>query len=186
MTRRAAIAAASLVLAWLGAACAGEGPESYRPLLAGDTAPAYGAVSLAGDSVDLSDFRGTPVVLNLWATWCVPCREEMPELQELHEAYGDQLTVVGVSIDHGQAGEEISSFLEEVGVGFLILHDPTERVTRRFTTVGVPETFLIGADGVVLKRWVGRFSPMAEENRAIVEGAVAAAPRSLPPGDPLP
>jgi cytochrome c biogenesis protein CcmG, thiol:disulfide interchange protein DsbE len=167
-------------LAMALAACGGggdagaDGGSRFSPLRTGSPAPAYAAVDMAGDSVRLSDFDGDVVLLNLWATWCHPCREEMPALQALHEAFGDQgLHVVGVSIDGRSSADMIPGFLEEVGVTFRILRDPEERVVRSFTTMGVPETFLIGRDGTLLHRWVGAFDPMADEHRARVEAALA-------------
>ena len=152
------------------AACA---PAERRPLQVGDRAPEYGARSLAGDSVSLAELDGRPVVVNLWATWCAPCRQEMPELQELAERYGDDLAVVGVSIDRMGTEEDIRRFLDEVGVDFPILLDPGERFVHRFMTIGVPETFLIDAEGVVRRRWTGRYHPLSEENLELVERAIA-------------
>lgn len=152
---------------------AGSGSR-FAPLRAGSEVPAYAAVDLAGDSVRLSELEGNVVVLNLWATWCHPCREEMPALQTLHETYRDEgLQVVGVSIDGRSSAELIPGFLDEVGVTFRILRDPEERVVRSFTTMGVPETFLIGRDGTLLHRWVGAFDPMADEHRQRIEAALA-------------
>lgn len=155
------------------AASGGTGSR-FTPLRTGSPAPAYTAVDMAGDSVRLADFEGEVVVLNLWATWCHPCREEMPALQALHEAYREEgLHVVGVSIDGRSSADLIPGFLDEVGVTFRILRDPEERVVRSFTTMGVPETFLIGRDGTLLHRWVGAFDPMADEHRERVEAALA-------------
>jgi peroxiredoxin len=97
----------------------------------------------------------------------------MPELQELSERYGDDLVVVGVSIDRAGADESIRAFLDEVGVDFPVLLDPRERFVHRFMTLGVPETFLIDADGVVRWRWTGRYHPLAAENLELVEDALA-------------
>lgn len=157
------------------AVVAGCAPAERRPLQVGDLAPEYGAPSLAGDSLSLSDFEGRPVVVNLWATWCAPCRQEMPELQALADRYGDALAVVGVSIDRPGAEEDVRGFLAEVGVDFPILLDPRERFVHRFMTIGVPETFLIDADGVVRLRWTGRYHPLSEENLAVVEAVIAEA-----------
>lgn len=168
-----------LVVVLLAACGGGDGGGAdsggrFTPLRTGSPAPAYAAVDMVGDSVRLSDFRGEVVVLNLWATWCHPCREEMPALQALHEAYGNQgLQVVGVSIDGRSSADLIPGFLDEVGVTFRILRDPEERVVRSFTTMGVPETFLIGRDGTLLHRWVGAFDPLSDEHRERVEAALA-------------
>jgi len=96
----------------------------------------------------------------------------MPGLQELHERYGDRVRVVGVSIDRPGSSAQIRGFLEDVGVGFEILHDPEERIVRSFTTIGVPETFLIDAEGTVRHRWVGQYAPLSDENVAILEGVL--------------
>lgn len=185
MRRKGRGGAAALLwtpLAMALAACGGgedgsagaDGGGRFSPLRTGSPAPAYAAVDMAGDSVRLSDFAGEVVLLNLWATWCHPCREEMPALQALHEAFRDQgLHVVGVSIDGRSSADMIPGFLEEVGVTFRILRDPEERVVRSFTTMGVPETFLIGRDGTLLHRWVGAFDPMSDEHRSRVEAALA-------------
>lgn len=140
------------LLAVLAAGCGG-GADSLRPLTDGDPAPAWGARTLAGDTVDVSLDRG-PLLVNIWATWCVPCREEMPALQALHERMPDQVRIVAVTIDGAGASAAVRQFLDEYGITFGIVHDPDERVTRMFRTTGVPESFLI-ADGRVVKRWRG-------------------------------
>jgi peroxiredoxin len=147
----------------LAAACAPE-HTSYRPLAAGDPAPAFAAVVLDGDSLDLGDLRGSPVLLNVWAPGCPPCREEMPALQALHEQLGPHgLRVLGVSVDARGAEPAIRRFVEEGGITFTILHDPDDAVSRRFRTIGVPETFLIDGEGRIVRRWIGRFDPLAED-----------------------
>jgi len=166
--RRARMAAVLLVAAM--AAC---GPETRRPEI-GAAAPDYAAPSLAGDTLALEELRGSPVLVNIWATWCVPCREEMPELQALHEELAPRgLRVVGVSIDQKQATGEVRRFLDEHGVDFTILHDPQSRVARVFRTVGVPETLLIGADGELRARWIGQVT--ARTLRPELESALSAA-----------
>lgn len=163
----------ALLLAACGGSEGGDPPSRFRPLAVGDPAPAYQAVSLAGDTVRLAELRGEVVVLNVWATWCHPCREEMPALQRLHEELGPLgVRVVGVSVDGRSSAHLVPTFLEEVGVTFDILRDPEERVVRAFTTIGVPETFLIGRDGVVLHRWIGPFDPLEPVHRARVEAAL--------------
>jgi peroxiredoxin len=145
------------------AACGGETGQFRAPGV-GDPAPAFTAPALSGDTLSLADFRGSPVMLNVWATWCPPCREEMPGLQALHEAYGDRgLRIVGVSIDSRGAEDAIRGFLDDHGIDFTILHDPGETVPRQFRTAGVPETFLIDANGVLAHRWIGKFDPMAPD-----------------------
>ena len=159
------------VLALTLAACAGES-DSYSLLEMGDQAPAYGARSLDGDSVEFEQFRGKPLLVNLWATWCGPCRIEMPEIQELYEQYGEQLQVVGVSLDSRGSEARVRSFVEDIGVTFRILLDPDERVVREFKTIGVPATFLIDAEGTLRHRWWGQYRPLSEDNIAILESVI--------------
>src|SRR5690606_9627000 len=107
------------VLALTLFACVGGDSNVYRPLAIGDVAPDYGAPTLGGDTIRLESLRGSPVLLNVWATWCPPCREEMPALQELHERYADRgLRVVGVSVDSRGAEAAIRQFLDEGGLTF--------------------------------------------------------------------
>jgi cytochrome c biogenesis protein CcmG, thiol:disulfide interchange protein DsbE len=152
------------ILVAIATACGSDGTDAdeFRPLGAGDLAPQFAAAGLDGDTVSLASLRGTPVLLNVWATWCPPCREEMPGLQALHERHGpDGLRVVGVSVDGGGDGSAVREFLAAHGITFTILHDPQDRVARQFRTMGVPETFLIDADGRIVQRWIGKFDPMA-------------------------
>lgn len=159
-------------------------PEAggFRPLEAGDPAPEFGAPVLDGDSLHLASLVGNPVLLNVWATWCPPCREEMPALQALHERYGPRgLRILGVSVDSRGSEQTIRRFLEEGGYTFTILHDASDAVSRQFRTIGVPETFLIDADGRIVRRWIGRFDPMAEDVIADIEPLLPRSGRQVPP-----
>jgi cytochrome c-type biogenesis protein len=138
-----------------------------------DPAPAYAAAALDGSGeISLDDLRGEVVILNGWATWCGPCREEMPLLQQLQEEYdGQGLRVVGVSIDRGEAAGKIEQFAADTGVTFTLLHDPKNAFSRTFRTTGVPETLLIGRDGDVLYRWKGPLQDNAAD-REIIQAAL--------------
>ncbi|HLU24699.1 MAG TPA: TlpA disulfide reductase family protein [Longimicrobiales bacterium] len=143
--------------------------DGYRPLSVGDVAPAYAAVTPAGDTLSLEGLRGEPVLLNVWATWCPPCREEMPGLEALHREFAAAgLRVVGVSIDRASARPAVEQFVEDHEITFTILLDPEDRVTRAFRLAGVPETYLIDAEGRIVRRWIGRFDPLADETLDVV------------------
>ncbi len=158
-------------LAAVFVACGGA-VDSYGPLRAGDAAPAYGARTLDGDSITLAGLQGRTLLLNVWATWCPPCREEMPALQALDDRYRERgLEVVAVSID--QNAQEAAVFADELGLRLRVLHDPAARVTRTFRTTGVPETFLIDRNGRIVRRWIGAFDPLAADVTADVEAALA-------------
>lgn len=124
----------------------------FRPLVVGDSAPAYGVRTLAGDSVRVG--AGQPVLLNVWATWCTSCREEMADLATLDREYAPRgVRVLAVSVDAGD-GTRVRRFAEAEHLPFAVAHDPAGIVQRRFQAVGVPETYLISGDGRLL--WVQR------------------------------
>jgi cytochrome c-type biogenesis protein len=141
-------------------------------------APQYSATTLDGQPMSLDALKGEVVMLNVWATWCVPCREEMPGLQALHEEFGDKgLKVVGVSIDdRGVTASRINSFMESVGVTYTIWRDPNDRFAPTFRTIGVPETFLISKDGYIVYQWKGAFDPTSAQTKQIVQNALALGP----------
>jgi len=100
------------------------------------------------------------VLLNVWATWCHPCRAEIPELRALHEKYKSSgLELVGVSVDHDGMDEDIRQFMAEFQMTYPIWRDPDERVLTQFLVVGVPATFLIDRSGVLRWRHTGPLEP---------------------------
>jgi thiol-disulfide isomerase/thioredoxin len=156
------------------AACEGVVQGSAAPAT-GAPAPDFHALSLEGDTLFLSDLRGAPVLVNLWATWCLPCRKETPYLQEIHERFApDGLRVVGVSVDARTARSDVERFMEEFGMTYQVVHDPEGRSMNVFAAVGLPATYLVGSDGTLLWRRIG---PIEEGDRDF-EGAVEAAVRS--------
>jgi peroxiredoxin len=174
MRRNIRFSAPLLIL--LAAACA----DDARParVAVGEPVPAYAAPTMAGDTISLAELRGQAVVLNIWATWCPPCREEMPGLDALQRQYADQgLRVIGVSIDGRNAAREVDEFLRSNGIEFMILHDADERVTRTFRTIGVPETFLIDREGRLVQRWIGKIDPASESIQRAVQDALASGDR---------
>lgn len=122
----------------------------------GRPAPSYAAVDLHGDSVSLAALHGRPVLLNIWATWCAPCKEEIPYLQQLHEQHGAEgLAVVGVSVDARGEERKIADFAADMGMTYALWHDPDERVSAVFLALGVPASYLIDRDGVLRWRHLG-------------------------------
>jgi thiol-disulfide isomerase/thioredoxin len=131
----------------------------------GVPAPAYRTVSLAGDSVSLAELRGKVVLLNIWATWCHPCRQEIPVLQRLHRAHaGRGLELVGVSVDaRGEEGK-VRDFARSFGMTYPLWLDPDERVAALFLAIGVPATYLIDRDGILRWKHIG---PVKEGDREL-------------------
>ena len=140
----------------------------------GRPAPAYVTTALDGDSVSLAAQRGQVVLLNIWATWCHPCRDEVPVLEELHRRHAARgLRVIGVSID--AAGEEraIRRFARDFAMTYPIWRDADERISSLVLALGVPTTLLVGRDGTVLWRHTG---PVRRDDPALgqlIERALA-------------
>lgn len=151
------------------------GRGAPAPVAIGAPAPEYRATTLEGDSVTLAGLRGKVVLLNVWATWCHPCRDEVPFLQDVHERYATRgLELVGVSVD--AAGEEatIRDFARRYGMSYPIWRDPGERVSSTFLIIGVPASFLVARDGTLLWRKTGPVSESDTVFTRMLEQALAA------------
>ena len=157
-----------LLAALVGAACSrGEAPARVE---VGIEAPAYAARNLQGDSVSLALLRGKPVLLNVWATWCLPCKEEIPFLEKLHGEHAARgLQIVGVSIDARGDEDKIESFARDFRMTYPIWRDPDERVNARFLAIGVPSTYLIDRDGVLRWKHLGTLRPTSAGFQAALE-----------------
>jgi peroxiredoxin len=145
--------------------------DELFPVGVGSPAPAFSARTLTAPAVTrtLDDYRGQVVLLNVWATWCGPCRVEMPSIERLHRAYAPQgLRVVAVSIDDPGMEERVRAFAGELGLTFEILHDPGRAIDRAYQVTGYPETFVIGSDGVIRKKVIGPDEWDSPANRRLV------------------
>ena len=126
----------------------------------GQPAPAYAAQSMSGDSVSLASMRGKVVLLNVWATWCGPCRQEIPELRAIHAKYKDRgLQLIGVSVDADGSDDAIRSFATDFKMDYAIWRDPGESVSALFRMSGVPATFVIDREGVLRWKATGAVQP---------------------------
>lgn len=135
------------------------GPElSGRPVI-GQIAPDFVAQSVEGESWSLSQSKGKLILLNFWATWCDPCREELPDLEQLHQTYSDQdFAVVGVS---GEDPDMARRFLTEAGITYRALHDREHQIHHLYHVNAIPTTLVIGRDGTLLDRIEGYASKKA-------------------------
>ncbi len=128
----------------------GDGPPAgLEPRAAvGYPAPDFALEELAtGQIRRLSDLRGTPVILNFWATWCGPCRAEMPLLQDTYRAYGGTIALIGV--DQGEPPQVIQEFLDTYGIDFPIWLDRDMAVGNTYRVMGIPTTYFIDAQGII-------------------------------------
>jgi cytochrome c biogenesis protein CcmG, thiol:disulfide interchange protein DsbE len=165
------VAAIVLVLAGaLWAATHFLGDELF-PVVVGSDAPPLHAVTLdsAKRVKTLADYKGKVVLLNIWATWCEPCRVEMPSIEKVYREFGPRgLSVVAVSVDDPGTEQHIRDFTKELGLTFEILHDPTEATKTSYQVTGFPETFIIGREGKIRKKVIGAADWSSEGNRALL------------------
>jgi peroxiredoxin len=144
-----------------------------RPQIAlirvGSRAPGFHATDVAtGRPVTLEQYRGRVVLLNLWATWCQPCRVEMPSLERLSRRLGsDAFRVVAVSIDD-DADSVVAAYARQLGLSFDILHDPSAAIKQAYQATGVPESWVINRDGVIIKKVIGASEWDGPVNEALI------------------
>jgi peroxiredoxin len=127
--------------------------STNKPPEVGQPAPDFSLADLAGETVQLSQFRGKVVFLNFWATWCVPCRDEMPLLQEFTQEQGKDAVVVGVNLD--EASSQVADFITQEQITFPILLDEDGIVASQYYIRGYPTTIVIDPNGRVLAIHIG-------------------------------
>lgn len=149
----AVIAAIVLAVYFRGGNAPGSGPAS----LAGQQAPSFAVPALDGGSSGLAAHRGHVVVMNLWATWCPPCRAEMPDLQRLYQAYRNQNVVV-LGVDQGESAERVAAFAKSLAIHYPILLDQNQQYGRVYAALGLPTTVVVTPDGVISKAFDGPLS----------------------------
>lgn len=151
--------------------------DDLYPVAPGSRAPDFHATTMVPGSKQLkniSDYRGQVVLLNLWATWCGPCKQEMPGIQALHDSLGASgLRIVALSVDEPDMDDAIRAFVAEHKLTFEILHEGSGTIERDYQTSGIPETFVIGKDGVIRKRVIGAATWNSEGNIRIIRGLLA-------------
>jgi cytochrome c biogenesis protein CcmG/thiol:disulfide interchange protein DsbE len=154
---------ALVVFAWLG-------QGGFQPVIAGEPAPEFWATNLAGERVSLADYRGKVILLNVWATWCGPCREEMPSMERLYQQVrampgGADFEILAVSVDatlerpdplgRGVKSGDLDAFAKELGLTFPIVHDTPGELQALYQTTGVPESFVVDREGVIQYKYGG-------------------------------
>ena len=159
--------------------------DQFFPVSVGSQAPQFRATvvqekaALMPKSVEqrsLDDYRGSVVLLNVWATFCQPCEVEMPAIEKLHQELGPKgLKVVAVSVDERGAALDaaIRSYITRHGLTFDVLHDTTFDIEKAYQTTGYPETFIIGRDGVIRKKIIGAHDWSSPADRVLVSELLA-------------
>ena len=162
------------------------GPENTGVEI-GKKAPDFRLIDVAtGDSVSLRTLaKGEVALINIWATWCEPCKEEMPAMQR---AYADLakrgFRILAVSIDNGD-GAPVKAFVQQMGITFDVLQDQSGNIQQLYQTTGVPESFLLDRDGTIVKRVIGAHDWASGANRKLIErylnGGQVSVAHSSPP-----
>lgn len=128
-------------------------PGGIRTAVLGVSAPDFDLETLGGDRLSFLSLRGSPVVVNFWASWCVPCREEAGLLNAAVARYGPTVKFVGVIYE--DSPENARRFVAEYGQTYPAVLDPDGRTAIDYAVIGIPETFFIDADGVITSRQIG-------------------------------
>lgn len=170
---RILVAAAMLLVMACSADHSRAGDAAFRPLEVGAAVPAYAARTLAGDTVRVgagADSAGAPTILNVWATWCTSCREEMAALDSLRRQYAARgVRVIAVSVDDGN-DERVRRFADANHLEMTVAHDPNAAIEQSFQVVGVPTTFVIDGGGKLVWRHTGNVSDvMPEAEQAVAQ-----------------
>ena len=170
------VAAGVLVAVWAAR-------QRDQPVAAGFRAPDFAVADEQGETVTMATYAGKVVLLNVWATWCGPCREEMPSMQLLYDRFSrEDFEIAAISVDappdrtddQGNPGGDPLAFARELGLTFPVLLDPAGEIQRIYGASRVPESFLIGRDGVIYKKVAGSTDWNSPTNielvRRLVEG----------------
>jgi len=161
------------LLAAIGCKPNADQDEAFRPIAVGQLVPELTVRTLEGDSARIA--AGEPVtLLHVWATWCGPCQKEFPEIEAIQREFGPRgLRIVAVSVDEGD-DDPVRAFAEDKGATFEIGRDPAGSIRRLYQGIGVPESYLISADGRLLVRQFGAIPEGAAAMRAEIEKALEA------------
>ena len=146
--------------------------EAPKPAEVGKQAPDFILADLSGLKTRLSDLKGKVVLVNFWATWCPPCREEIPSMAVLNRVMaGKPFRMLAISIDQG-GKDDVNDFFKSSGLTLPALLDSDGRVAKLYGVTGVPETFVIDRKGVILKKFIGALDWSAPEVVQFLTGAM--------------
>ncbi len=125
----------------------------------GEVAPDFKLTTLTGDTLSLSDLRGKKVILNMWATWCPPCRAEMPDMQRFFEDHGDTVEIVAVNLTQSELSREnVDQFVEEFELTFPVVLDENSEVAKMYYAVTIPTSYVIDSKGIIQNKIIGPMS----------------------------
>jgi len=122
----------------------------------GMQAPDFTLQNMNEQEVSLSDYKGKKVFLNFWASWCPPCRQEMPDMQKLHEEYGEELVILAVNIGEGKS--TAANFMMQNDLNFPVLLDTDKSTAQDYLVRGIPSSYFLDEDGIIINKVVGALS----------------------------
>jgi len=128
-----------------------EKPDNLPGLKIGVKAPDFELENLAGETVKLSDYQGKKVILNFWATWCPPCKEEMPAMEKFYQKAGDDVEILAVNIDPQY---DVKGFANKMGITFPILLDKNDKVNSTYSVMTIPTTYFINEEGLITNKYL--------------------------------
>lgn len=148
--------------------------QEGAPIAAGELAKPFKLTSLQGQTVSMAALRGKVVFLNIWATWCGPCREEMPSMEKLYERMRGNPGFVMLAVSQDTGGrEKVADYVKKHGYQFEVLLDPNNEVADAYDITGVPETFIIDRDGRIVAHHAGAFNWAKPDVRTALDELLA-------------
>ena len=154
--------------------------SKYEPLTVGMAAPDFSLPDIEGKTVRLSDYRGKVVFVNFWATWCKPCKEEMPSMEILWENFkSEDFVMLAISMDRVTTKKDIPPFIESMKLTFPILTDSWGQTDKRYKLMGVPETYIIDQSGVLREKVIGPRDWTLSESVTTIVQLVQKQPKSV-------
>lgn len=170
MSKQWAVVGAVVAGLVLGAAALVKFGPRLEGVEVGKRAPNFTAVDIQkGDSVSLHQAAsGRVTLVNIWATWCIPCRAEMPAMEQLYRELGPKgFRIIAISVDEGNTAD-VQQFVKEFGLTFDVLQDKSGDIQRVFQTTGVPESFLLDKQGIIVKKVIGEHPWSSPTNQRLV------------------
>ncbi len=153
-----------------------EPPKSAESQIIGTPAPDFTLPDLNGIGHTLSKYKGKVVFLNIWATWCQPCKDEMPSMEKLHRRFKDKdFIMLAVSIDK-DGKKSVEPFMKEYNLTFPALLDPEGITSKLYKTTGVPETFIIDKSGIIIHKVIGPRDWGKEDTFEVFENIINSKP----------
>lgn len=146
-------------------------PGAKRPIPEGPRvgfrAPGFSAGTLKGSSLALGDFRGKVVLINFWATWCIPCRVEMPSMEHLYSRYGGRDFEI-LAISGGEGMRVVRPFIENLKLSFPVLLDEDFEVHNKYQVTAIPSSYLVDKNGVITHRYFGALDWNSDQSRELI------------------